>query len=146
MSLPSFDLKVVTPDGPVWEGKAVSVVVPGMDGYFGVWKGHMPLISALEVGSLMVRRPDERHITYIAVDGGFVEVNRESVTVLAESAAIATDIDLTRTGALEQKAREELNGFFPDSVSREQADNELKVALNRKRTAELASRKPTEMF
>jgi F-type H+-transporting ATPase subunit epsilon len=146
MSLPAFDLKVVTPDGPVWEGKAVSVVVPGLDGYFGVWKGHMPLISALDVGSLMVRRPDERQITYIAVDGGFVEVNRDSVTVLAESAAMATDIDLTRTGAAEQRVREELNGFFPDSISREQAENELKAALNRKRTAELARTKPTELF
>src|SRR5438552_3199625 len=107
-----FNLKVVTPDGPVWEGATVSVVIPGLDGYFGVWKGHMPLIAGLDIGTVMVKIPGERYILYVAVGGGFVEVNRESVAILAETASVADQIDVAHAGAVEQAAREKLSKFF----------------------------------
>jgi F-type H+-transporting ATPase subunit epsilon len=140
-----FNLKVVTPDGPVWEGAAVSVVVPGLDGYFGVWKDHVPLIAGLDIGTVMVKVPGERYILYIAVGGGFVEVNRDSVSILAESAAVADQIDVASAGAEEQAARERLSHYF-STVDRELAENELRMALNLKRTAERAKSHPTELF
>ena len=140
-----YNLKVVTPDGPVWEGAAVSTVIPGLDGYFGVWKGHMPLIAGLDIGTVMIKTPGERGIIYIATGGGFVEVNRDSVAVLAETAEVAEQIDLAHAGAAEQRAREEMSQFF-GTVDRELAENALRRALNRKRTAERAKTHPTELF
>jgi F-type H+-transporting ATPase subunit epsilon len=139
-----FATKVVTPDGAVWEGRAVSVVVPGLDGYFGVWQGHAPLISAMDIGVVMIKTPADRNIVYISVAGGFVEVNPQGVTVLAESAELAESIDLVRAGAAEQRAREAAGKFF-DHVE-EPADTVLRRALNRKQTAERAKARPTEMF
>jgi F-type H+-transporting ATPase subunit epsilon len=145
MAETEFGLNVVTPDGPVWEGRAVSVVIPGLDGYFGVWHGHMPLIAGLDIGTVMIKTPGDRNIIYIATGGGFVEVNRESVSILAETAEAAERIDLVRAGAAEQRAREELSQFF-SSVSREPAENALRRALNRKHTVERARAHPTELF
>ena len=145
MAESEFNLKVVTPEGAVWEGAAVSVVIPGLDGYFGVWKGHMPLIAGLDVGTVMIKVPGDRIIVYIAVGGGFVEVNRESVAILAETAAVAEQIDIAKAGAAEQAAREKLSQYF-GSVDKELAENELRLALNLKHTAERAKAHPTELF
>lgn len=139
-----FAARVVTPDGAVWDGRAVSVVVPGLDGYFGVWKGHMPLISAMDIGIVMIRPPQERNIVYISVSGGFVEVNPEGVTILAEAAELADSIDLTRAGEAEQRAREAAGKFFSDVD--EPAETVIRRAMNRKQAAERAKARPTEMF
>jgi F-type H+-transporting ATPase subunit epsilon len=139
-----FAVNVVTPDGAVWSGRATSVVVPGIDGYFGVWAGHMPLIAGLDVGALWIKTPSEQVITLVAVNGGFVEVNREGVTILAESAELADSIDITRASKAEERARERLAKVFHDvDVSR--AEVALKKASNRRKVAETARARPTHM-
>lgn len=139
-----FAVKVVTPDGEAWSGQATSVVVPGLDGYFGVWKDHMPLIAAMDVGALWIKTPAEHVLTLLAVDGGFVEVNREGVTILAESAALGDDIDVIAATKAEEEARAKLAQHFGD-IEVERAQVALNKALNRKRVAELTKSKPTQM-
>lgn len=139
-----FHVKVVTPDGEVWSGDAVSVVVPGLDGYFGVWAGHMPLLAGMDTGSLMIKTPGEHIISLVAVNGGFVEVNKDGVTVLAESAELGENIDINRASKAEERARERLSKSFAN-VDIERAQVALKRATNRRRVAEQASSRPTSM-
>jgi F-type H+-transporting ATPase subunit epsilon len=139
-----FKLRVVTPDGEVYSGEATSVVIPGLDGYFGVWAGHAPLVSAIGIGAVMAKTLDEHVITFISVGGGFVEVTHEGVTVLAENAELADNIDVIRASSAEERARERLSKHFSDiDVSR--ARVALEKALNRKHVAERARAKPTEL-
>ena len=137
-------LRVVTPDGEVWRGAATSVVIPGLDGYFGVWAGHAPLMAGMDVGAVLIKTPDEHVIHFVAVGGGFVEISREGVTVLAESAELADEIDAIRADKALERARERLSKHFAD-IDVPRAEVALRKALNRKRVAERAALKPTTM-
>ena len=141
----AFAVRVVTPDGEVWRGQATSVVVPGLDGYFGVWAGHAPLVSGMEIGAVMIKTPEEHVINFIAVSGGFVEVKPDMVTILAESAELGQDIDTNRATNAEERARERLSQHFAD-IDIPRAEVALRKALNRKRIAERAKAKPTQLF
>lgn len=144
MPTAEFSVKVVTPDGEVWSGRATSVVIPGLDGYFGVWAHHAPLIAGMDIGSVLIKTPEEHVLTLIAVAGGFVQIDREGVTILAESAELAEDIDTIRATHAADRARERLSKSFAD-IDVPRAEVALKKALNRKRVAERARAKPTEM-
>jgi F-type H+-transporting ATPase subunit epsilon len=139
-----FAVKVVTPDGEVWSGRATSVVIPGLDGYFGVWKDHVPTIAGMDTGALWIKTPEEHVITLLAVDGGFVEVGRDGVTVLAESAQLGSEIDVIAATKEEEAARAGLAQHFSD-IEVARSEVALKKALNRKRVADLAKSKPTQM-
>ena len=140
-----FSLRVVTPDGEVWSGQVESVVVPGVDGYFGVWKDHAPLIAAMDVGAVMIKEPGAGVITFIAVTGGFAEVNRSGVTILAEGAELGDEIDMDRALQAERRARERLEKYFNETdVNR--AMNAVRRALARQHVAERAKARPTSMF
>ena len=90
-------LEIVTPEKKVVETDADSVTVPTASGEAGILPNHAPLISALKPGILEFtnRGASER----IAIAGGFVEVNHDKVTVLADSAEKAGDIDATAARA-----------------------------------------------
>jgi F-type H+-transporting ATPase subunit epsilon len=90
-------LEIVTPEKKVVETDADSVTVPTASGEAGILPNHAPLISALKPGILEFtnRGASER----IAIAGGFVEVNHDKVTVLADSAEKADEIDATAARA-----------------------------------------------
>ncbi len=149
MATASYSLKVVTPDGEVWSGETTSCVVPGLDGYFGVWKGHAPLISGMEQGTLMIEHPAEHRIRFIAVGGGFVEIGKDGVTVLAETAEQAGDIDVRRAEEAEKRARERLQQYYSQNdlnVDIERAVFALRKAMVRKEAAKKEGEKRTHMF
>jgi F-type H+-transporting ATPase subunit epsilon len=143
MARAEYDVKVVTPDGEVWAGACVSMVVPGVDGYFGVWSGHAPLIAGMDIGAVMIMDP-QSVIHVIAVGGGFVEVSRDRVTVLAESAELGDGIDTIRVDHALDRARERLSEHFAQ-VDVERAEVALRKALNRQRVAKRAREKPTSL-
>src|SRR5579871_1584590 len=90
-----FSLTVVAPDRAVVEESVTSVIAPGVEGYFGVLAGHAPIIAALRPGLVEYLDPiGTRH--YIYVGGGFAEVGTNGVTVLADEAARAKDIDIAK--------------------------------------------------
>src|SRR5260370_38547596 len=87
-------LEVATPSRLVIAEQVAEVVVPGIEGYFGVLPGHAALLSTLGIGELTYRiGRDERHA---AVAGGFAEVRNDKVIVLAHSAELPTEIDRPR--------------------------------------------------
>ncbi|MBS1719960.1 MAG: ATP synthase F1 subunit epsilon [Armatimonadetes bacterium] len=132
-----FHLSVVAPDRSVVETEVTSVVAPGMDGYFGVMAGHEPLIAGLKSGLLEYVDPaGNRH--YVHVGGGFAEVGT-GVTILADDAAPAQEIDIARTEAELESARRVLRGESSDMPT-EEASEVLERAIQRLRAARLVQR------
>ncbi len=104
-----FTLAVVAPDREVVSASAVSIVAPGVDGYFGVWAGHVPVVSALKPGILeYIDGSNIRHHVYVG--GGFVQVGSDSVTVLADEARNASDLDVSEAEKALEEARKALRG------------------------------------
>ena len=108
MALPtSIDLQIVTPDRMLVHEKVDEVEIPGVDGYFGVLPGHTPLLAALSVGELWYRKGQEK--TYLAIAYGFGEVLPDRVTILAQLAERAEDIDVERAEAARTRAAQRLD-------------------------------------
>jgi F-type H+-transporting ATPase subunit epsilon len=104
-SLPtSLTLEIVTPDRALVAEQVDEVQIPGAEGYFGVLPGHAPLLASLQVGELWYRIGQQKH--YLAIAFGFVEVLPDKVTVLAQIAERAEDIDLARAEKAKARAEE----------------------------------------
>ncbi len=99
-------LEIVTPDQSLVREEVDEVQFPGSEGYLGVLPGHTPLLATLKVGELWYRIGQEKH--FLAIASGFGEVLPEGVTVLAEIAERAEDIDVTRAEAARKRAEERL--------------------------------------
>ena len=107
MALPTkLTLEIVTPDRSLVTAEVDEVQLPGSEGYFGVLPGHTPLLATLQVGEMWYRIGSERH--YLAIAFGFVEVLPDRVTVLAQVAERAQDIDVARAEASKRRAEERI--------------------------------------
>jgi F-type H+-transporting ATPase subunit epsilon len=107
MALPAkLALEIVTPDRALVREEVDEVQLPGSQGYLGVLPGHTPLLTMLKVGELWYRIGQEKH--YLAIAGGFVEVLPDRVTVLAQIAERAQEIDVARAETAKQRAEERL--------------------------------------
>src|SRR5688572_1934258 len=95
-------LEIVTPDRALVNEEVDEVELPGSEGYFGVLPGHAPLLSSLQVGELWYRIGQDKY--YLAIAFGFVEVLPHQVTVLAQIAERAQDIDVARAEAARKRA------------------------------------------
>ena len=108
MALPtSIELHIVTPNRPIVNERVDEVEIPGVDGYFGVLPGHTPLLAAVSVGELWYRKGREK--TYLAVAYGFAEVLPDRVTILAQLAERAEEIDLERAERARARAAQRLD-------------------------------------
>lgn len=134
MSDRAFALEVVTPERVVVSRRdVVSLVAPGALGYLGVLANHSPLMAELTVGHLDFRRTDGSTDS-MAVSGGFLEVLRNKVTVLAETAELKDEIDVERAQRALLRAQERLAAPSSD-IDLARADAALMRALNRLRVA-----------
>jgi F-type H+-transporting ATPase subunit epsilon len=124
-----FEVEVIAADRRLFTGQATSLVIPGVDGYFGVLYGHAPLVGALGVGELLVTGEDGKP-TRIALHGGFVEVTSEHTVILADAAELADAIDVERARLAAQRAQERLKQKAPD-IDFERARASLMRAINR---------------
>jgi F-type H+-transporting ATPase subunit epsilon len=107
MPLPShIDLQIVTPDKLLVRAQVDEVEIPGSEGYFGVLPGHTPMLASLAVGELWYRTGQEK--TYLAIAFGFAEVLPDRVTILAQLAEKADDIDVARAQEAKRRAEERL--------------------------------------
>ena len=105
MALPTkLTLEIVTPDRALVTEQVDEVQVPGAEGYFGVLPGHTPVLASLKVGELWYRIGQEKF--YLAIAFGFVEVLPDRVTVLAQIAERAQDVDVSRAEAAKKRAEE----------------------------------------
>ena len=113
MALPTkLTLEIVTPDRSIVREEVDEVELPGSEGYLGVLPGHTPLLTMLKVGELWYRIGQEKH--YLAIAFGFAEVLPDRVTVLAQIAERAQDIDIERAEAAKRRAEERLATSVPD--------------------------------
>jgi len=107
MALPtSIELHIVAADRALVDEHVDEVEIPGADGYFGVLPGHTPLLALLGMGELWYRRGTDRQFMLIA--NGFAEVQPDRVTILAQVAEKAEEIDVARAEAAKKRAEERL--------------------------------------
>ena len=112
-SLPThLTLEIVTPDRSVVTERVDEVEIPGAEGYFGVLPGHTPLLATLKVGELWFRKGTEKY--YLSIAFGFAEVLPDRVTILAELAERADEIDVARAEAAKRRAEERIAKPSPD--------------------------------
>ena len=88
------------------------VEIPGADGYFGVLPGHTTLLAMLQVGELWYRKGAEK--IYLSIAFGFAEVLPDRVTILAQLAERADEIDIARAEAAKRRAEERIAKAVPD--------------------------------
>jgi F-type H+-transporting ATPase subunit epsilon len=110
----ALELEVVTPDREVVRESVAEVQVPGREGYLGILPGHTPLLSELGIGALSYQKGGQR--VYVAVLGGVVEVLADHVTVLADNAERAEEIDVEKAReALAQAEKKFAGGAEPNT-------------------------------
>ena len=98
----TFQLEIVTPEKMVVRDTAEEMQIPGKNGYLGILPGHAPLITELAVGEITYRNANvTRHLS---VAWGFAEVLPDKVTILAETAERADEVDVNRAEAAKQRA------------------------------------------
>ena len=105
-------LEIVTPDRSVVTERVDEVEIPGADGYFDVLPGHTPLLAMLQVGELWYRKGSEKY--YLSIAFGFAEVLPDRVTILAELAERADEIDAARAEAARRRAEERIAKPAPE--------------------------------
>jgi len=105
-SVETFELEIVTPDRQVVKDRASEVQIPGIHGYLGILPGHAPLITELGIGEITYVHQGVS--TQLCVCWGFAEVLPDKVTILAEAAERAEDIDVARAQAARLRAQEHL--------------------------------------
>ncbi|OKP98478.1 F0F1 ATP synthase subunit epsilon [Paenibacillus sp. P46E] len=126
----TFLLEIVTPEHLVYSKQVSSLTVKGVDGDLGILPGHIPLVTPLQVAPMFVKA-DGVTIT-IAVHGGFVEVHKDKVTVLAESAELPTEIDVERAEAAKERAQRRLQARSKqDEIDHRRAELALQRAVTR---------------
>jgi F-type H+-transporting ATPase subunit epsilon len=103
----AIQLVIVTPERQILKETVAELTMPGADGYLGVLPGHAPLITELGVGELTYRTTGGQ-TGLLAVIRGFAEVLPDRVSVLAETAEFAEDIDLGRAQASLKRAQERI--------------------------------------
>src|SRR5688572_24327351 len=108
MALPTkLTLEIVTPDRALVTEQVDELQLPGSEGYFGVLPGHTPLLATLHVGEMWYRIGQQKH--HLAIAFGFVEVLPDRVTVLAQIAERAEEIDVDRAEAAKRHAEERVS-------------------------------------
>lgn len=130
-------LEVVTPEKFLVSQEVDEVIAPGSEGEFGVLPGHCHFLSTLKIGELRYRIGEVT--SYMSVLWGFAEVTPGKVTILAEVAEKAEDIDVERAQAAVEKAEQRLQmGGLPSELK--EAQISLEKARLRKKLAERARR------
>lgn len=129
----NFQLAIVAPDRSVMDEPVQSVVVPGAAGYLGVLAGHLPMVAALKPGIVEYLGQNNQR-QYVAVGGGFAEVTPNRVTILADSADLATEINVSSQEAALEEALKALRGEN-SSMNSEEATLEVERAMARIRAA-----------
>jgi len=135
MAETTFTFRLVTPQRLVLEEPIVALQAPGSEGYLGVLAHHAPLITTLRPGRLEVRDAAGK-TSLFAVGGGFLEVSDNRATVLADSAELAEEIDVTRAKSASERAEQRLRGdgaplTAGEEIDRDRAARALERARNR---------------
>ena len=133
MALPTkISLEIVTPERSLVTAQVDELQLPGSEGYFGVLPGHAPMLTTLKIGEMWYRIGQEKF--HLAIAFGFAEVLPDRVTVLAQIAERAEEIDIARAEAAKRRAEERHAKPSPD-IDMERARVALMKALVRLQVA-----------
>ena len=127
-----FELKIIEPDGMFYEGKASFLEFVSVTGEMGVYANHIPLTTILEPGLVKFHHDVQGKKT--AVLGGFIEIQKDRITILAEDANWPEEIDIKRAEAAKERAEKRLENKSAD-IDVERAEAALKRAMARIRAA-----------
>lgn len=129
----TFPLELVTPERLLFSEEVQAIRAPGVEGSLGVLAGHAPLLTELMTGLIKVTLADGSE-AFIATSGGFLQVNKDKVIILADTAELSEEIDVERAKAAAAKARQllEVPGSTIDAeelrLAVERAQNRIRVA------------------
>ncbi|MDQ6796099.1 MAG: F0F1 ATP synthase subunit epsilon [Chloroflexota bacterium] len=127
-------LEIVTPERLAYSDEVDSVQIPGSEGELGILPHHAPLVATLGIGELTIRKGGGEES--FAVVGGFVQVRPDKVVVMAETADMASEIDLERAEQARREAERALETGFHEGADLAAARAALQQALLRIRVAE----------
>ncbi|MEH7436238.1 F0F1 ATP synthase subunit epsilon [Neobacillus drentensis] len=125
----TIKVNVVTPDGPVYESDVEMVSTKAQSGELGILPGHIPLVAPLAIG--VVRLKKEGKTELVAVSGGFLEVRPDQVTILAQTAEKASDIDVERAIRAKERAEQRMHDQHAEHIDFRRAELALQRAINR---------------
>jgi F-type H+-transporting ATPase subunit epsilon len=129
-----LQLEIVTPERLAYSDSVDSVVLPGAEGEMGILPHHAPLLATLGVGELRIRKGGEEE--FFAIAGGFVQVRPDKVVVMAETADMASEIDVEKAEAARREAEKALESGYVEGADLSAARASLQQALLRLRVAE----------
>ena len=129
-----IQLEIVTPERLAYSDLVDAVVLPGIEGELGVLPHHAPLVTMLGVGELRIRKSGAEES--FAIVGGFLQVRPDKVVVMAETADMASEIDLEKAQEARREAERILEGAPTDAVDLAAARAQLQQSLLRIRVAE----------
>lgn len=133
-------LQIIALDKVTYEDDVDVVVLPGVDGQLGILPRHAPVVTILQPGEILVRKGGEE--IPFAVSGGFAQISPEKVTILADAAEHAEEIDIERAEAARQRAQDQLaeRRAIP-SMELARAEAALRRSLMRLKVAERVGRR-----
>ena len=129
----SIRCDVVSVERIVFSDDVDMVIAPGIEGQLGILPHHAPLMTALTLGELIIRKADQEDV-HMVIGGGFMEVRPDRVTILADKAERAEEIDLDRAEAARQRAQQRLQEK-PQGVDIVRAENALRRSQVRLKVA-----------
>lgn len=121
-------LEIVTPERKVYEEDVNMVVVKGVAGELGILPNHIPLVTPLKIAPIKAKKGGKDE--FVAVHGGFMEVRKDKVVILAEAAELGRDIDVIRAREAKERAERRLADKAAD-LDHKRAELALQRALNR---------------
>jgi F-type H+-transporting ATPase subunit epsilon len=127
----TFEVSLVTPDGPAFDGEAELLIVPGAAGEIGVLARHAPLVAMLKAGEIRVKAKGEWHT--FAAGPGYFKVQRDRAIALVDDAVRAEEIDVEEARREAEEARAQLEKATADDedVDRWQLEQRLRHAENK---------------
>jgi F-type H+-transporting ATPase subunit epsilon len=126
----TFLLEIVTPERKVYAEEANMLIVKGVEGELGILPNHIPLVTPLKIAPITVKKQGAKDVL-IAVNGGFMEVRKDKVVILAESAELPEQIDVDRAKAAKERAQKRLADAKQANVDFTRAELALQRATNR---------------
>ena len=133
----TMHVEVVTAEGELYSGEADQVEAPGAEGQLGILPRHAPLLTTLAEGPLQIRLGDAEETLWVS--GGFLEVSKNKVTVLADAGQHAEDIDQARAEEARRRAQDRL-ADAQSNLERAELQAQLQRELSRLRVVEIARR------
>jgi F-type H+-transporting ATPase subunit epsilon len=109
----AFQVNMITPEKTAFEQTAVSIILPGSEGYLGAWANHAPLVTGVRPGVVWLKLDDAGTERYFAVGAGFCEISNNTVNLMVDSAEAATEIDLQAAEAELDRLKARLKASDP---------------------------------